>query len=42
MIKKTRVGIEKIGIYIPKDYINLSLLAEFRGVDPNKWKKGIY
>lgn len=41
MINKTRVGIEKIGIYIPKDYINLSLLAEFRGVDPNKWKKGI-
>ncbi|MDO5027285.1 MAG: hydroxymethylglutaryl-CoA synthase [Tissierellia bacterium] len=41
MIKSNKVGIEKIGIYIPKDYINLSLLAEFRGVDPNKWKKGI-
>lgn len=41
MINSTKVGIEKIGIYIPRDYINLSLLAEFRGIDPNKWRKGI-
>lgn len=41
MIGSNKVGIEKIGIYIPKDYIRLSLLAEFRGVEPEKWSKGI-
>lgn len=41
MTNSNKVGIEKIGIYIPKDYIRLSVLAEFRGVDPDKWNKGI-
>lgn len=41
MTHSNKVGIEKIGIYIPKNYISLSRLAEFRGVDPDKWKKGI-
>lgn len=36
-----KVGIEKIGIYIPKNYIDLSVLAKFRGVDPDKWSKGL-
>lgn len=37
----TKVGIEKIGIFIPKEYINLESLAEYRGVDPRKWTVGI-
>lgn len=36
-----KVGIEKIGIYIPEKYIDLSKLAEHRGIDPLKWTEGI-
>lgn len=36
-----KVGIDKIGLYIPKNYVDLAKLAELRGVDPNKWTKGI-
>lgn len=35
------VGIEKIGIFIPKNYIDLAKLAEHRGIDPLKWTQGI-
>lgn len=36
-----RVGIEKIGIFIPQKYIDLSKLATYRGIDPLKWTEGI-
>jgi len=41
MKENIKVGIEKIGIYIPNQFIDLKTLAEYRGVDPNKWTKGI-
>lgn len=41
MSEQVKVGIEKIGIYIPKNYVDLSLLAKHRGVDPAKWTQGI-
>ena len=41
MCEANKVGIEKIGLYIPKYYVDLVALAEKRGVDPNKWTIGI-
>ncbi|WP_103981737.1 hydroxymethylglutaryl-CoA synthase [Helcococcus massiliensis] len=41
MSKTNKVGIEKIGLYLPKYYVDLVDLAEKRGVDPNKWTIGI-
>lgn len=36
-----KVGIDKIGIYTPKYYMDIRTLAEYRGVDPDKWTIGI-
>ena len=41
MSETNKVGIEKIGLYLPKYYVDLVALAEKRGVDPNKWTIGI-
>lgn len=35
------IGIDKIGFYVPKDYIDIVELAEARDVDPNKFTIGI-
>ncbi|ALB29437.1 hydroxymethylglutaryl-CoA synthase [Companilactobacillus heilongjiangensis] len=35
------VGIDKIGFYVPKDYIDIVELAKARDVDPNKFTIGI-
>ncbi|MQS75946.1 hydroxymethylglutaryl-CoA synthase [Lactobacillus halodurans] len=35
------IGIDKIGFYVPKDYIDIVELAEARDVDPNKYTIGI-
>lgn len=40
-MERVKVGIDKIGMYVPKEYIDLRELAEFRGVDPNKWVIGL-
>ncbi|MEM9582849.1 MAG: hydroxymethylglutaryl-CoA synthase [Pseudomonadota bacterium] len=37
----TKVGIDKIGFYVPKQYVPLSTLAEHHGIDPEKFSKGI-
>lgn len=37
----TPVGIEAIGLYVPRYYVNLSELAEARAVDPQKFSSGI-
>lgn len=36
-----KVGIESINYYVPKYYLDMSTLAEARGVDEAKYKKGI-
>lgn len=41
MVESTKVGIEKIGIYIPKYFIGLDKLAKHRGIEPEKWTRGI-
>ena len=35
------IGIDQINFYIPQFYVNMAELAEARGVDPNKFLKGI-
>lgn len=40
-MKELKVGIDKIGLYVPKFYIDMKELATYRGVDPNKWTIGI-
>lgn len=35
------VGIDKMSLYLPKHYIEMDILAQYRGIDPNKWKIGI-
>ncbi|MEM9469558.1 MAG: hydroxymethylglutaryl-CoA synthase [Pseudomonadota bacterium] len=35
------VGIDKIGFYVPAQYIALDVIAEKRGIDPEKYSKGI-
>ena len=35
------IGIDKIGFYVPKDYIDIVELAKRRDVDPNKFTIGI-
>lgn len=35
------IGIDSIGFYAPRFYLNLSDLAVIRNVDPNKYKKGL-
>ena len=40
-MKELEVGIDKIGLYVPKYYIDMKELATYRGVDPNKWTIGI-
>ena len=35
------IGIDKIGFYVPKDYIDIVELAKARDVDPNKFTIGI-
>jgi hydroxymethylglutaryl-CoA synthase len=35
------LGIDKLGVYIPKTYIDLVDLAQARGIDPNKYTIGI-
>jgi len=36
-----KIGIDKIGFYVPKDYIDIVELAKARNVDPNKFTIGI-
>lgn len=36
-----KVGIDKIGMYVPINYIEMTELATHRGVDPAKWTIGI-
>lgn len=38
---KTKVGIDRIHFYLPPKYVDMGLLAEARGVDPNKYLIGI-
>lgn len=35
------IGIDKIGVYVPKNYIDIVELAKARDVDPNKFTIGI-
>ena len=35
------IGIDKIGFYVPKDYIDIVELAKARNVDPDKFTIGI-
>lgn len=35
------IGIDKIGFYTPKQYIDMATLGEARDVDPNKYIKGL-
>lgn len=37
----SNVGIDSIGFYAPRFYLNLNDLAVIRNVDPNKYKKGL-
>jgi hydroxymethylglutaryl-CoA synthase len=37
----TKVGIDRIGFYVPRHYIALSTLAEQQGIDPDKYSRGI-
>ncbi|MEM1371224.1 MAG: hydroxymethylglutaryl-CoA synthase [Pseudomonadota bacterium] len=37
----TKVGIDKIGFYVPHHYLALSTLAERQGIDPVKYARGI-
>ncbi len=41
MQAETRVGIEALGLYVPRYYVSLNELAAVRGVDPNKFAVGI-
>lgn len=36
-----KVGIDKVGMYVPIHYIEMTELAQYRGVDPDKWTLGI-
>ena len=36
-----KVGIDKIGLYVPKHYVELAELAKVRGVEPSKYTIGI-
>lgn len=36
-----KIGIEHISFYIPRQYLNLSTLAERHGIDPEKFSRGI-
>ena len=36
-----KIGIDKIGVYVPKTYLDLVTLAKARGVDPDKYTIGI-
>lgn len=36
-----KVGIDKISFAVPKYYVDIAELAEYRGIDPNKWTIGI-
>ena len=35
------VGIDKIGLYVPQYYIEMTELAQARGVEPSKYTIGI-
>ena len=37
----SNIGIDSIGFYAPRFYLNLNDLAVIRNVDPNKYKKGL-
>lgn len=37
----SNIGIDSIGFYAPRFYLNLKDLAVIRNVDPNKYKKGL-
>ncbi len=37
----SNIGIDSIGFYAPRFYLNLNDLAAIRNVDPNKYKKGL-
>ncbi|KCV81750.1 hydroxymethylglutaryl-coenzyme A synthase [Actibacterium atlanticum] len=37
----TKIGIEKLGFYIPRHYLALSTLAHRNGIDPAKFSRGI-
>ncbi len=37
----SNIGIDSIGFYAPRFYLNLNDLAIIRNVDPNKYKKGL-
>jgi len=36
-----KIGIDKIGFYIPDQHLNLDILATARNIDPNKFKLGL-
>lgn len=40
-MNEIKVGIDKINLYIPKNFVDLAKLARHRGIDPDKWTKGI-
>lgn len=40
-MREIKVGIDKINLYIPKNIVDLAKLAKYRGIDPDKWTKGI-
>ncbi|MEM9342510.1 MAG: hydroxymethylglutaryl-CoA synthase [Pseudomonadota bacterium] len=37
----TKVGIDKISFYVPKHYLALETMAEEKGIDPDKFSRGI-
>lgn len=40
-MNNVKVGIDKIGMYVPSHFVYLEELAKFRGVDPEKWTIGL-
>ncbi|MBF6977632.1 hydroxymethylglutaryl-CoA synthase [Aerococcaceae bacterium zg-BR33] len=38
---QVKIGIDKIGFYVPSYYMDMRELATYRGIDPNKWTIGI-
>lgn len=40
-VETIKVGIDRIGLFVPKYYMDMKELATHRGIDPNKWTIGI-
>jgi len=36
-----KIGIDQISFYVPKSFVDLEVLAKYRGIDPNKYTKGL-